>query len=322
MPDRRTTEKLLEARPRPRFCLAAGTGGAAGRVRIDRPARPGLPGRSRASPSGRMAACSTPVRRRSCRTSTSGSRRIGTRSEPIARRGGRADRRRRHGAARRRQHDLRSGAAAGRPAAADRDQLAAGGELVRLERERRTWCLSAATSTRGPACRSGRMPTRCWRGLNVRRAVLSVAGINERGFYNSNLLLVETERAMMQRGRRSDRRRRQHEVRPPSLAQLCALERDRHAGRRRRDQRRLAKQKIDAAGVRLTGRRRTCQRRATANADLRTIDTHEHRHDARSRSRSNGSSAQIVLQADRPASPQPRPHEPKLVVSISARHCI
>ena len=34
--------------------------------------------------------------------------------------------------------------------------------------------------------------------LNVRRAVLSVAGINHRGFYNSNLLLVETERAMMQ----------------------------------------------------------------------------------------------------------------------------
>ena len=33
--------------------------------------------------------------------------------------------------------------------------------------------------------------------LNVRRAVLSVAGITERGFYNSNLLLVETERAMM-----------------------------------------------------------------------------------------------------------------------------
>ena len=34
-------------------------------------------------------------------------------------------------------------------------------------------------------------------GLNVRRAVLSVAGISERGCYNSNLLLVETERAMM-----------------------------------------------------------------------------------------------------------------------------
>ena len=41
------------------------------------------------------------------------------------------------------------------------------------------------------------MPTRCSRKLNVRRTVLSVAGINERGFYNSNLLLVETERAMM-----------------------------------------------------------------------------------------------------------------------------
>ncbi|HTN77976.1 MAG TPA: DeoR/GlpR family DNA-binding transcription regulator [Pirellulaceae bacterium] len=36
------------------------------------------------------------------------------------------------------------------------------------------------------------------RTLNVRRAVLSVAGINDRGCCNSNLLLVETERAMMQ----------------------------------------------------------------------------------------------------------------------------
>jgi DeoR/GlpR family transcriptional regulator of sugar metabolism len=33
--------------------------------------------------------------------------------------------------------------------------------------------------------------------LNVRRAVLSVAGIHDGGYYNSNLLLVETEQAMM-----------------------------------------------------------------------------------------------------------------------------
>jgi DeoR/GlpR family transcriptional regulator of sugar metabolism len=33
--------------------------------------------------------------------------------------------------------------------------------------------------------------------LNARRAVLSVAGVNDNGYYNSNLLLVETERAMM-----------------------------------------------------------------------------------------------------------------------------
>ncbi len=33
--------------------------------------------------------------------------------------------------------------------------------------------------------------------LKVQKAVLSVAGLNEDGFYNSNLLLVETERAMM-----------------------------------------------------------------------------------------------------------------------------
>ncbi len=34
--------------------------------------------------------------------------------------------------------------------------------------------------------------------INVRWAVLSVAGISERGYYNSSRLLVETERAMMQ----------------------------------------------------------------------------------------------------------------------------
>ncbi len=32
--------------------------------------------------------------------------------------------------------------------------------------------------------------------INVRRAVLSIAGADQRGFYNSNFLLVETERAM------------------------------------------------------------------------------------------------------------------------------
>ena len=34
--------------------------------------------------------------------------------------------------------------------------------------------------------------------LNAQKAFLSVAGISERGFFNSNLLLVETERAMIQ----------------------------------------------------------------------------------------------------------------------------
>jgi DeoR family transcriptional regulator, fructose operon transcriptional repressor len=33
--------------------------------------------------------------------------------------------------------------------------------------------------------------------LNVRRAVLSVSGVTEKGYYNGNLLLVETEQAMM-----------------------------------------------------------------------------------------------------------------------------
>jgi DeoR/GlpR family transcriptional regulator of sugar metabolism len=60
-------------------------------------------------------------------------------------------------------------------------------------------------------------------GLNVRRAVISVAGINERGCYNSNLLLVETERAMMQSAEEvivvADSTKLGH----TSLAQLCEL---------------------------------------------------------------------------------------------------
>ena len=60
-------------------------------------------------------------------------------------------------------------------------------------------------------------------GLNVRRAVLSVAGINERGCYNSNLLLVETERAMMTSAEEvivvADSTKLGH----TSLSQLCEL---------------------------------------------------------------------------------------------------
>jgi DeoR family fructose operon transcriptional repressor len=60
--------------------------------------------------------------------------------------------------------------------------------------------------------------------LNVRKTVLSVAAINERGFYNSNLLLVETERAMMQAAEDvivvADSTKFGHQ----SLAHLCPLD--------------------------------------------------------------------------------------------------
>jgi DeoR/GlpR family transcriptional regulator of sugar metabolism len=61
-------------------------------------------------------------------------------------------------------------------------------------------------------------------GLHVRRAVLSVAGLNERGCYNSNLLLVETERAMITSAEEviivADSTKFGH----TSLAQACGLE--------------------------------------------------------------------------------------------------
>jgi DeoR/GlpR family transcriptional regulator of sugar metabolism len=86
--------------------------------------------------------------------------------------------------------------------------------------------------------------------LSVRRTVLSVAGINDRGFYNSNLLLVETERAMLDASEEvivvADSTKFGHQ----SLAHLCPLERidylvvDRDIDDAWRD-------KVTAAGVKL-----------------------------------------------------------------------
>ena len=60
--------------------------------------------------------------------------------------------------------------------------------------------------------------------LNVRRTVLSIAGATEEGFYNSNLLLVETERAMMRAADEvivvADSTKFGHR----SLARLCPLD--------------------------------------------------------------------------------------------------
>ena len=59
--------------------------------------------------------------------------------------------------------------------------------------------------------------------LNVRRAILSVAGINDRGYYNSNLLLVETERAMMKAADEAIVVADSTKFGRTSLARLCGL---------------------------------------------------------------------------------------------------
>lgn len=59
--------------------------------------------------------------------------------------------------------------------------------------------------------------------LNIRRAVLSVAGVNDRGCCNSNLLLVETERAMMQSADEVIVVADSTKFGCSSLAQLCEL---------------------------------------------------------------------------------------------------
>src|SRR5262249_12146350 len=60
--------------------------------------------------------------------------------------------------------------------------------------------------------------------LSVRRTVLSVAGVTERGFFNSNLLLVETERAMMRAADQVIVVADSSKFGRQSLAHLCGLE--------------------------------------------------------------------------------------------------
>ena len=61
-------------------------------------------------------------------------------------------------------------------------------------------------------------------GVNVQTAVISIAGANQRGYYNSNLLLVEAERAMMQCADRTMVVTDSSKFGRSSLARLCPLE--------------------------------------------------------------------------------------------------
>ncbi len=59
--------------------------------------------------------------------------------------------------------------------------------------------------------------------LNVQKAVLSIAGADHRGYYNSNLLLVETERAMMNCADQTIVVADSSKFGKSSLAKLCEL---------------------------------------------------------------------------------------------------
>ncbi len=59
--------------------------------------------------------------------------------------------------------------------------------------------------------------------LNVQKAVLSIAGADQRGYYNSNLLLVETERAMMNAADQTIVVADSSKFGRSSLARLCSL---------------------------------------------------------------------------------------------------
>ncbi len=62
------------------------------------------------------------------------------------------------------------------------------------------------------------------KSLQVRRAILSAAGIDHRGYYNSNLLLVETEQAMMKAADEVVIAADSTKFGRTSLARLCGLD--------------------------------------------------------------------------------------------------
>ena len=69
----------------------------------------------------------------------------------------------------------------------------------------------------------GPLANRMLDNLRVRRAVLSVAGATPRAYYNSNLLLVETERAMMRSADETIVVADSSKFGRSSLARLCGL---------------------------------------------------------------------------------------------------
>ena len=96
----------------------------------------------------------------------------------------------------------------------------------------------------------GPLTIRMMEDIHVQQTIMSVGGITAKGLFNSNLLLVETERAMMRSADEVVVRRRSYEDWPTGAGVPVRVDRDRHADRRSRlqpEQRTL----IEQAEVRL-----------------------------------------------------------------------
>ena len=140
--------------------------------------------------------------------------------------------------------------------------------------------------------------------VRVRKTIFSVAGINDEGFFNNNLLLVETERAMMRAADEvivvADSTKFGHQ----SLTHLCPLDAVQPPGRRRRHHRRVARRR---------SQRRACDLLIAERVptDREDIDdetaTHEHRPTALTASLIEQIVREIVLDAGRRPAGQAEP---------------
>ncbi len=150
--------------------------------------------------------------------------------------------------------------------------------------------------------------------LSVRRTILSVAGVNERGFFNSNLLLVETERAMMQAADEVIVVADSTKFGRQSLAHLCGLEEIHHLVVDH-DIPEAWRQRVTEAGATA---HRLDPRDSLTNNPRRTATMITH--NALDRSTVEQIVRQIVLGAVTSQATGTRGKLPELVVSISARH--
>ena len=95
----------------------------------------------------------------------------------------------------------------------------------------------------------GPLTVRMMEDIHVHQTILSVGGITAKGLFNSNLLLVETERQMMRCADEVVVVADHTKIGRQALAFLCELAADRHAHRRRRP---------DAGAAASCSNRRTC----------------------------------------------------------------
>ena len=169
-------------------------------------------------------------------------------------------------------------------------------------------------------------------GIRVRKAILGAGGIVAEGIYNSNLLLVETERQMMACGQEVVIVADHTKFGRLALARLCGLDEVAPTGRRSRARRRVPRRCSKPAGRRRSTWPPPIEHR-DGERDAANGPPRHRQHEDRSMSTARRPRDQVeslvrsILRKQlgghgrRPTATADGGHRPNVVVNISARHC-